>query len=155
MARRSKKNSGLNGPYVCYAAFCEKVLQEKDGVFSLIRIVDRITVTPPPGVTFEQAGLPALALTLAIGLKSGDARGTHQLSIRGRSPAGGDGEVNMNLSALFEGDDRGVGLFVTVNLQLKDDGLHWFDVLFEGQRLTSIPLRVLVQQTQLGTSTAG
>lgn len=61
----------------------------------------------------------------------------------------------MNLSALFEGDDRGVGLFATVSLQLKEDGLHWFDVLFEGQRLTSVPLRVLVQQTQLGTSTAG
>ena len=154
MAQRRKKNSGLNGPYVCYAAFCEKVLQEKDGVVSLVRIVDRITLTPPPGVAFEQASLPPFALTLAIGLKSGDARGTHQITVRGRSPVGG-GEMNMNLSALFEGDDRGVALFATVNLQLKDDGLYWFDVLFEGQRLTSVPLRVLVQQTQLGTSTVG
>ena len=33
------------GPNVVAAVFCEKVLQEKDGVLSAIRIVDRFTVS--------------------------------------------------------------------------------------------------------------
>ena len=118
MAQRRKKYSGLNGPFVSYTAFCEKVLQEKDGVFSLIRIVDRITITVPPGTTFDQAGPPPFALTLAIGLKAGDARGKHEITVRSRSPVG-DVSPDVKLSALFEGEDRGVGVFVTVNLQFE------------------------------------
>ena len=33
------------GPYLVAALFCEKVLSEKDGVISTMRIVDRITIT--------------------------------------------------------------------------------------------------------------
>jgi hypothetical protein len=37
------------GPYVIAAAFCERALQERDGVLSLIRIIDKWTtaVTGP------------------------------------------------------------------------------------------------------------
>jgi len=34
------KNS--EGPFVAFAVFCEKALQEKDNVLTLIRVVDRI-----------------------------------------------------------------------------------------------------------------
>jgi len=33
------------GPYVSTAVFCEKALQEVDGVTSLIRVIDRISMT--------------------------------------------------------------------------------------------------------------
>ena len=33
------------GPYVCMALLCEKVLNEQDGVLSVIRVIDRITVS--------------------------------------------------------------------------------------------------------------
>ncbi|MGH9740926.1 MAG: hypothetical protein ACRD51_01105, partial [Candidatus Acidiferrum sp.] len=32
------------GPYLQMACFCEKVLNEKDGVLSIIRVIDRLTV---------------------------------------------------------------------------------------------------------------
>jgi len=35
--------SWKGGPYVQVAAFCEQVLQERDGVHSLIRIIDTVT----------------------------------------------------------------------------------------------------------------
>ena len=35
------RNPFERGPYIQVAAFCERVLQEADGVVSLIRIVDR------------------------------------------------------------------------------------------------------------------
>jgi hypothetical protein len=36
-------NGERGGPYIGAAFLCEKILQEKDGVLSAIRIVDRIT----------------------------------------------------------------------------------------------------------------
>ena len=36
---------GVGGPYLSVAVLCEKVLREADGVSSIIRIVDRITVS--------------------------------------------------------------------------------------------------------------
>ncbi len=34
-----------SGPYLIAALLCEKVLQEKDGIISVIRMIDRITLT--------------------------------------------------------------------------------------------------------------
>ena len=39
------EDQDLGGPYLHAAHFCEKLLTEKDGVLSAIRIIDRITVT--------------------------------------------------------------------------------------------------------------
>ena len=33
------------GPYLSVAAFCERALQDNEGVWPLIRIVDHLTVT--------------------------------------------------------------------------------------------------------------
>jgi len=47
------RNSIRSGPYVQVAAFCERVLEEKDGVLTAVRIIDRFTqVRPAP----SQAG---------------------------------------------------------------------------------------------------
>ena len=46
-------NGESSGPYLAAAVLCEKVLQEKDGVLSAIRLVDRFIITAsgtqPPG----------------------------------------------------------------------------------------------------------
>ena len=34
------------GPHVALAVICEKVIEDNEGVLSLIRIVDRVTQTP-------------------------------------------------------------------------------------------------------------
>lgn len=135
------------GPYVQAALICEKVLTSNDGVLSLIRVIDRVTVgavgTDPP------AEMPPsnVDYTLSIMLKSGDARGRHALKVRPEMPSGEQlpaVEVGLHL----EGADRGNN----VNVELKGitfnvEGLWWFDILFGDNEtlLTRVPFRLIYQ----------
>jgi len=134
-----------DGPYLITAALCEKVLQEKDDVVSLIRIVDRIVITVNALGSPEK--MPPLPINLIafICLKSGGARGRHTIKWRTETPSG----INLPeqlLPVLFEGEDRGVNLFLNLNLVADQEGLYWFDVLLENQMLTRIPLRIVYQR---------
>lgn len=141
--------SETEGPYLAAAVFCEKVLQEKDGVVSLIRVVDRLI--------FEARGagapgkMPTLTsnLNLFISLKSGFAKGSYSVTIEGQTPTGRKLPPT-TLPVLLEGDDRGANLIGNIAMQLDEDGLYWFDVLFERRLLTRIPLRVVYQRLTFG-----
>ena len=58
-------------PLVQVACLCERVLQEKDGVFSLIRVVDTYTVSKLPQ-TAPPDMKQAIELNAFVSLKSGD-----------------------------------------------------------------------------------
>jgi hypothetical protein len=145
---KRKKRPKDGGPYVGTAVFCDRVLQERDGVLSLIRIVDRFTVPVAPGQ--ESAPIQVFA---AIMLKAGFIRGQYKLTIRHRPPSG-TVAPDLVIPVLFEGEDRGVGINAQMNLGGLEEGLHWFDLILEGQRLTSMPLRVIHQPAVLRASTS-
>jgi len=139
----------MAGPYVTLATICEKVLQEADGVISLIRTVDRIVVTAtvrgqgdsPP------AELPQglLQPTLVVALRAGDAIGRHPVSIRVEQPTG----VSLppqTFDVNFEGGVAG-GVNLILQMQIEAlEGLYWFDVLVNDDLLTRVPLRVAYQR---------
>ena len=152
MAKRQRRRKlAAGGPYLGVAALCEKVLQDKDGVASLIRIVDRVTVTVSgPEAPDEMPAVP-LSYTAAIMLKSGIARGKYVVTLRGETPSG-ETMPQLSTPVLFEGDERGVNLFVNLNLQVKEEGLYWFDVLVEDAVMTRIPLRVMYQRVSQRSS---
>jgi len=143
-------NDLSGGPYVAMAVFCEKALQEKDGVFSIIRVIDRLTVNAsgldaprhmPPG----QMNFP-----LVISLKSGFAKGKFNLKVVPNSPSLKKlGESSIDL--LLEGDDRGVNVVLNVQLIAQEEGLYWFDVILEEQLLTRIPFRFVYQRLAQGS----
>lgn len=145
-------------PFVAAAFICERVLQEKDEVFSAIRIVDIYTVgslmlsasqpvtlqPPAPGVT------SILGLTALVMLKAGDVTGTHEVSILARSPEGKETPFPQSFPVVLPGTDPALGVNLVVRFFMPGDnnpGLYWFDVLWDGERLTSIPLK-LVKQSQ-------
>jgi hypothetical protein len=139
------------GPYLQMAFFCEKVLEEKDGVSSAIRIVDRITHTAtgpePPG---QMPPVP-IALTAMISFKSGSARGRHILRVIPETPSGLR-LAEISLPVQLEGDDRGMQATMNIRLQAEQEGLYWFDVFFDDVLVTRMPLRVVYQPMRLGTS---
>jgi len=143
--RRRKLQPG--GPYIGCAVLCEKVLQERDGVISLVRIIDRTIISGRGPDAPEE--LPAIPLThtVFVALKSGLARGKYVVSIQPHAPSGRAIGDAIQVAALFEGEERGVNVIASVTLQVEDEGLYWFDVAIEGQSLTRIPLRVLYQRT--------
>ncbi|HZV52104.1 MAG TPA: hypothetical protein VFD49_20360 [Candidatus Dormibacteraeota bacterium] len=135
------------GPYLSSAFLCERVLEEKDGVLSAIRIVDRILVQgqAPPGA--EAPPMPSVGIRLIalIALKNGPARGSRRLELIPKAPSGLK-LPSVSVPVLLEGDDdRGVNLRLQMNLQAREEGIYWFDVRLDGELLTRMPLRIVYQ----------
>ncbi len=134
-----------SGPYLVAALLCEKVLQEKNEVVSLIRIVDRFMVTVSALGSPENMPTIPINLTAFVSLKSGGARGRYTIKWRAETPSGIK-EPEQLFPVLFEGEDRGVNLILNLNMVVDQEGLYWFDVLLEDQLLTRIPLRIVYQR---------
>lgn len=134
-------------PLLHVATFCEKVLNEADGVNSIIRMVDRFTVQ---GVTEEMQPI-LLQFTAFISFKSGFMRGKHKVSIRPISPKGVD-LPSMDIPVLFEGDDdRGPALQIPIGWLAQEEGLYWWDLYVNEELVTRMPLRVNYQQVRMAT----
>ena len=130
------------GPYLQAAAFCDKVLQEKDGVLSLIRLVDRWNI-----VGQTEAMLPtAIQTHIVLMFKSGTFRGPSQVEITPVSPTGVRLQA-VRVPVFFEGDDdRGVNLVLPIGFPAQESGLYWFEVCVSGQMMTQMPLHVVYLQ---------
>lgn len=131
-----------DGPYLATAVICERVLQEQDGVISAIRMVDRVFFVADPDGNLLQAQHPIWFL---ITFKAGAARGSYTVEIRREKPSGEEGPL-IQAPVLFEGEERGVNLIIQGAFEPDQEGLYWFEVLFEGNRVTRIPLRAIYQQ---------
>lgn len=139
------------GPYLTAALLCEKVLNEADGVKSLIRVIDRITVNavgpPPPGTP-----PPIFPLTLFIAFKSGSARGPMNVTVRIDRPSTDPNPEPLQKTVNFEGEgDRGVNLIIPIAFNASVPGLWWFTVQLaepDGDPVTvsNVPLRVIFLQ---------
>lgn len=142
------------GPYLSAALLCEKVLEEKDGVKSAIRIIDRITRTavgPNPPLEMEPFQYNVILL---LKFKSGWARGVHAIKIQPVKPSGELMPEIVN-SALFEGEeDRGVDIVGNVVFMLDQTGIYWIHIYVNDVKVTQIPLRVIyipqVRQVRVG-----
>lgn len=134
----------MQGPYLSMAVICEKVLNEQDGVLSLIRIIDRVTVgASGPDVPDEMPPAP-LNFTVVVSLKSGAARGRHKLVLRPEDPSGHQMNA-LEVPIHFEGEDRGANIIINFAITAEQEGLYWIDVLFSDAVLTRMPLRVIYQ----------
>jgi hypothetical protein len=139
---------------VAAALFCERVLQEGDGVLSAIRIVDQ-QVLHLIGANVPGDMPPAmLNTTLLIALKAGQTRGRYAVRIAPEAPSG-EGMPPVDFAVNFMGGDgeQGINLVVPMQMQVAQEGLYWFDVVWvdpkvdpeAGALLTRVPLRVVYQ----------
>lgn len=140
------------GPYLNAALLCEKVLIERDGVITAIRLVDRVTVMAvSSGVPVPDVLPPSsVSFHLLIVLKSGIFKGTAPIKLVILTPSGKEiGESSTD--AFFEGDDRGINLVSPLQFQVSEDGLYWISVFCAGELKTRIPLRVVYQRVSQGS----
>ena len=131
-------------PLVQVACVCQAGLQETNGLFSVVRILDRL---PLQGPTEEMPPQPLNMLSLVVILKSGEMSGKYTLTVTPQTPSG-KRLPPLQMPALFERDERGVILCVPLMLVATEEGLYWFDVTIEQDVLTRIPLRVMYQRIQ-------
>lgn len=137
------------GPYVKAATICSDVIEGKDGVLSLIRVIDRLTVTaagPQP-----PAEMPPHKYSLKIVLMfiSGRAKGSKSVSLSVERPDATTQEI-WSGTVFLEGEDRGANLVIGLETEFNLEGLYWFDVYFEESRITRMPFRVIYQRVGPG-----
>ncbi len=129
------------GPYIQAACFCDLVIQESSGVLSLIRVIDTLTrrhVAPD-----APESMPPFVHTfwMVIMLKSGNAMGRHELRIVPELPSGAT-EQPLSIPVHLDGGHTGHNVVMQTSFQFALEGLYWFNVDFDGERLTRIPLLV-------------
>jgi hypothetical protein len=145
---------GISGPHLSAAFLCERVLTERDNVQSFIRIVERFTVPKlslPEGVPVPAAlQAPPVQFSLVVVLKAGDLGiGKYKVSIALTKPDGTESPAN-DFEVFFNGsDENGVAMISPIAIPTPEEGLHWFNIYFEGKLITRIPMRVLYQQVQM------
>lgn len=130
------------GPYLQVAAFCEQVIEDKAGVLSLIRVVDRMIVTAHGPNAPEQMPPTTLNWMLVLSFKSGEARGSHPVRIVPELPSGGT-LAPVTLSIHLEGANRGAQIISRFNLPLEMPGVYWFKVFVDEELATQIPVEVI------------
>lgn len=139
----------MAGPYVKAALLCEQVIEGKDNVLSLIRVVDRVIHTavgpeaPPDMPTFQHR------LKLVIMLVAGDALGRGEVRVDMRQPSGLL-QRGSSLTIQMEGSNKGNNIVLDSTFQFSQEGPHWFEVYFDDQTepLTKTPLEVIYQRMQ-------
>jgi len=140
--RRRFLMSFERGPYLTVAAFCEQVIEDKSGLLSLIRIVDRMYIKAQGPTAPEEMPPATLNWFLVLTMKSGEARGSHSIKIEPELPSG----IRLSpisLSAHFEGGNRGQNIISKLNMKLEMPGIYWFRIYVEDQFLTQIPVEVI------------
>jgi uncharacterized protein DUF6941 len=133
------------GPYVIIAAFCERVLDEKDNVISLIRVIDRFTVNAQGPEAPDALPPGTIETTLVVLLKRGEARGGQRFQVVVEYPDGSrrEGpEVQINFPG---GPESGANVVLPMQLPVESAGVYWAEVLVNGRLMARTPLSVVYE----------
>lgn len=132
-------------PYLAAAFFCEKVLEQKDDVISVIRIVDTFWVTIPPNMPSDVK--PAIQITGLLSFKKatpGQEAEKHEVRMKMVSPSGKAPPVVSREINFKPGEIAGHNLIIGFNLGVEEFGLFQLQVSVDDDEIiTRVPFRVL------------
>jgi hypothetical protein len=138
-------------PFLASAFFCERLVEEKDGVISVMRIVDTLTITqfllatptPVPVIPVDQQSMPPIGsqILIFVSFKSGDAKGKYFCQLFVVTPDGKRDPITEKSPMIFLGKEHGVNMRVNVPVPTQE-GLYWFEVMVDGSLVTKMPLRI-------------
>lgn len=130
-------------PFLTVGALCERVLQEKDGILSAIRLVDRIQVVAEIDAASEQMPAVPINLQALICLKTGPARGKRTVKVVAHTPNGSIVPSPEEFTALFSDETPGVNFVIDLMFGVNLEGWYWFDVVVGDDIITRMPLQVM------------
>lgn len=135
----------IGGPFLQAAVFCEKVLQEQDGVISAIRVVDRMTFALAGKDAPEKMPPMNLAITLLVRFKSGDASGEHELNVKPIAPSGKQ-LATFTFPFVLGGGELSANLVLGYNVLVEETGIYWFEIFLGKQSYTKVSLNVIYER---------
>ena len=138
------------GPYLNAAFLCEKVLEQKDGVLSAIRIVDRLTYnyTAPPENPSSYTPTVKAALTFLLILKSGQNPGETNIKIVLKKPDNSELPPLNHTIHLDAASNQGGNVVINSTFTFDQKGVWWFEVSINDVSRTKVPLEVIFLQQQ-------
>lgn len=142
------------GPFLKAALLCDQVIEGKDGVLTLVRVIDRLIVTAAAAgagaaIPREMPGMPH-QMWLVLMFVSGRARGSEEIEIVMERPDGAADSI-FTTTAYFEGEDKGANIVVQLQQEFRAEGLYWFKILLEKEQITRVPFRVIYQRIGPGS----
>ncbi len=152
---QQREPQGVGGPFVSIATFCERVLQETDGVHTLVRVVDSYRLDPLQGVALPPEAKPAFETYLYVAVKSGDFVGSVTVTVKLRRPSGSYPAKDILQTPMeLMGGQHGATLVAKIAFGVEEVGLHWADIELDGKLVTRVPLYVEMRSTQPPESSA-
>jgi hypothetical protein len=133
-------------PLLRTAVLCDRVLTERDGTLSVIRIIDRLAVN----VAREQASHPEMAvvrahLVLLLTLAGAEERaGRHRLLMKTQLPSGTFVGANQMECEIPREPEASVSLVIDLTFEARESGTYWFWFALDSDDavLTRLPLLV-------------
>ena len=140
--RATLRNVFQDGPYLVMAIICEKVLQERDGVKSAIRIIDRFTHSVAGPDVPEKMPTVGINFQLLIKMKSGKKPGKHHIKVTLVDPRKKElGSVTQTIN-MEQGESRGMDILLPINMKIEQEGVFWFEIWCDDLLMTKTPLEV-------------
>lgn len=144
-----------DGPYLTAAIFCERVIEEKDKILTLVRIMDAVQITLAPGAPADfpndKDRIPVLFDSL-IALKAGKSSGDHTVRIDMISPSGKRSESEKRTLTLPSEENGAANLITHHTISIMQGGLFYFEVFVDDTLATRIPFRIDVLRAEADQS---
>lgn len=139
-----RKSARTDYPFLRAALICERVLLEKDGVKSVIRIFDRTIGTALGPKTLAEMPKFIHQFAVFISFVRGKAkRRKYTLRIDITNPSGKT-QSGIRREIEVQGQEDSVqDVIANISMEVKEPGLYWFGVYLGGKRMTRIPLRIV------------
>lgn len=140
------------GPWVREAFFCDAAIEGKDGVFTYVRAVDRVSHH------VVREGAPATLepfdheFGIVVGMVAGDARGRSTLYLSLQKPDGDVHELGQ-YDVTWEAPHRGQRIVLRARIRIELEGVHWLvvevDDFADGHRrvLTQSPIEIVYSRS--------
>ena len=132
-------------PQLRITALCERVLEEKDGAISLIRLIDRLIITAEG--TDVPKELPPGQVSLTAIMSWINGLGNYEAKIRVNFPDGNSFNT-ASLPFYLDSLDRVHNIVLRLTLPVKQPGIYWFNFMLGDEIKTKIPLRVIYQRKE-------
>ena len=130
------------GPYIRAALFAETIIEEKNGVKTVVRIIDRVTATIQAADPPEAMPPMTRPLNALISLKPGDARGRQNFALDMERPDGQRSNVTKGSLHFEGGPGHGADLLLRFSVTFELEGVYWFDFSIDGHLLTRMPFEI-------------
>ena len=134
------------------ALFAESILEEKNGVKTVVRIFDQFTATAQGPDPPEDMPPITRQLNALISLKPGEARGRQTFTLTMEKPDGQRKQAGQGTIHFAGTGNRGSDLLMQLMVTFDQEGLYWFDFELGGQLLTRMPFEVLYNRVVTGPS---